>query len=652
MYMLGLTCITFCDLQLKGLKEKSLLQNFDESSTGIGVHDLWREFAAEEANTVGKLQGSSVWFYDNDEDGAQHRGEASLSGGGWENLHRASIWRRGKLKDKLNFSLCSNLTVLTLRNVPSANQQLNLTPLKCLKHLEVNGPVREVLGLGSLAHLVVLRWFRMPAISSCLQEIGLLKNLQVLQLQFLPWKRKDSSRVKFHQMDFSRLSLLRVFSLSAPGDEWWPFSSYSRDVRFLGREIQHEIYGRYAPRFDGGVHMTGRLGNFHNLQSLQELDISRCVCIRALPGLDELVGLLELKASGCGSLEELPSLEKLQRLQRLDVSYCFAIRALPGLDELVGLVALDACGCCNLEELPSLQKLQHLQRLDISVCSTIKAVPGLGDLVSLLALRAGGCRSLEELPSLQKLQKLQRLDISGCHLITALPGFGDLVALQELRAQDCFNLAELPDLRQLTSLRVLNLKKASYYQEYQMKRPEETYIEGEPAVITAVPGLDELLALSKLTVDFRVFEDSAPHDLRKLRILTRVTLSGWSSEAALGVASLPNLQVLRISYGGGVEPTGVSSLRSLTRLKLYRCDFEDASCLSSSPALQHLHVKSHRSNQKKLLVSLIDIPSLRFTVHVDHGEDRDWYPIRHEIEALRARSQHLSSSSNSSPCQN
>jgi hypothetical protein len=74
MYMLGLTCITFCDLQLKGLKEKSLLQNFDESSTGIGVHDLWREFAAEEANTVGKLQGSSVWFYDNDEDGAQHRG--------------------------------------------------------------------------------------------------------------------------------------------------------------------------------------------------------------------------------------------------------------------------------------------------------------------------------------------------------------------------------------------------------------------------------------------------------------------------------------------------------------------------------------------------------------------------------------------------
>jgi hypothetical protein len=114
----------------------------------------------------------------------------------------------------------------------------------------------------------------------------------------------------------------------------------------------------------------------------------------------------------------------------------------------------------------------------------------------------------------------------------------DLVTLQEFRAQDCFNLVELPDLRQLTSLRVLNLKKASYYQEYQMKRPEETHIKGEP-----------------------------------------------------------DLQVLRISYSGGVEPTGVSSLRSLTRLKLYRCDFEDVSCLSSSPALQHLHVKSHGPSQ-------------------------------------------------------
>jgi hypothetical protein len=45
-----------------------------------------------------------------------------------------------------------------------------------------------------------------------------------------------------------------------------------------------------------------------------------------------------------------------------------------------------------------------------------------------------------------------------------------------------------------------------------------------------VPGLDEPIALSKLTVDFGVFEDVP--DLRKFTNLTRLRLRGWSSGAA------------------------------------------------------------------------------------------------------------------------
>lgn len=627
--------------------EKSFLQSIDERTTEIVVHDLWREFAVIEAN-VGKKY-SSLWFYHNDEDDHTdlHRGESTFRGGGWENLQRAYfLWKKSKFKEELSFTLCSNLTVLTLRNVALGNKELDLTPVKCLKYLEVNlhgapGSV-QVLGLGSLKRLVVLRWFRMLATSPCLQEISLLSNLQVLQLQFLPWEQKDFTRTKFHQMDFSGLSLLRKFSIIATGSSMMGFQSY-RDVKSLMQEVESwRYYGAENWRFRAqNVYMLESLQNFRKLQGLEELDISRCASVQALPGLEELVALLEVKASGCKSLKELPSLHKLQRLQRLDISFCYLLAAVPGLDELVSLLELDTRGCHNLEKLPTLQKLQKLQRLDISVCSTIKLVPGLGELVALVSLHAAGCSSLEELPSLERLSKLQVLDISWCPLIKALPGLGEVVSLQELCAKDCFGLSELPDMRKLTSLRVLNLKISYYYEELRLKEdPDQMYYADNyhSTSLKAVPGLGELTALSTLTVDFQVFE-GVP-DLLKLRSLKKLRLRGWSSRAASGVASLPSLELLKLSYCEGlqlVEPTGISSLRTLRRLHLYRCDFEDLSCLTWVPTLQRLHVKYH-GNLKRLLLSMLELPSgLKFTVSVDTGDNRISMEVEDEVDRLAAR---------------
>ncbi|KAG0562540.1 hypothetical protein KC19_9G154700 [Ceratodon purpureus] len=640
--------------RLKGLRDKSLLQSFDEFNPKIGIHVFWREFAVIEAN-AGK---QSPWIYDNHEDDQinRHRGESNiLHGSGWEDLQRAFIWR-SRVKEDLNFSLCSNLTALTLRNVPLVNKTLDLSPLKCLKYLEVHfhggyGSA-QVLGLGSLRSLVVLRWFYVLAISPCLREIGLLINLQVLQLHFLHWKKRDSSRLNFQHLDFSRLSLLRTFSLSATGDEYLtPYVGWFHQV-VTSTRYKFEMLERYRVT---DVYMIESLRNFQKLQSLQKLDISRCACIKALPGLNELVALLELKATRCIYLEEFPSLHKLQRLQKLDISFCVSIRTLPGLDDLVALLEFDAHGCFELAELPNFQKLQKLQRLDISVCSKIKAVPGLNDLVSLLELRVGGCTNLEELPNIQKLQQLQKLDISECPSIKALPGLGDLVALQELRAQNCFNLTELPDLRKLTSLRVLDLKTECCFEEYRVKYPEyfpeEHYEEFysaaiKPVSIKSMPGLDELTALSILTVDFVVFEDVP--DLRKLTNLTKLSVRGWSSRAGAGIAFLPNLQILRISYTDGlqlVEPTGISSFTSLRRLELHRCDFEDVSCLSSLNAFQHLQVSYYGDSRdgylclRKLLLSVLDLPSdtVRFTLYVDY-DLHSWEFIRDELQRLQDRS--------------
>ncbi|KAG0607399.1 hypothetical protein M758_8G025000 [Ceratodon purpureus] len=638
--------------RLKDLRDKSLLQSFDETNSKIGIHDFWREFAVIQAN-AGKQK--SPWLYDNHEDGQfdRHRGESStLHGSGWEDLQRAFIWRT-RVKEDLNFSHCSNLTALTLRNVPLVNKKLDLSPLKCLKYLEVHfhgGPgSAQVLGLGSLTSLVVLRWFLVLAISPCLQEIGLLINLQVLQLHFLRWKKRDSSRLMFQHLDFSRLSLLQTFSLSATGEDWTP------DFGWLCRR---DVFSRYEiERFESylvtDVYMIESLRNFQKLQSLQKLDISQCPCIKALPGLNELVALLELKATRCIYLEEFPSLHKLQRLQKLDISFCVSIRTLPGLEDLVALLELDAFGCFELAKFPNFQKLQKLQRLDISVCPKIKAVPGLDDLVSLLELRVSGCTNLEELPNIQKLQQLQKLDISQCPSIKALPGLGDLVALQELHAQECYNLTELPDLRKLTSLRVLNLKTDGYFEEYRLKYPEyfpeELYGESysaciKPVSINSIPGLDELTALSELTVDFPVFED-AP-DLRKLTNLTKLSVRGWSPRAAAGLASLPNLQILKISDTDGlqlVEPTGISSFTSLRRLELYRCDFEDVSCLSSLIAFQHLEVTYHGDYRdeylclRKLLLSVLDMPSVGFTLSVGY-DNQCWSSICDELQRLQDRS--------------
>ncbi|KAG0613023.1 hypothetical protein M758_6G070500 [Ceratodon purpureus] len=622
--------------RVKGLEDIAVVQSFDEESGEIGIHELWHEFAVVESN-----QESSPWFYDIHED--THRARRFS---GWENLQRAFIWRRSEGKEELNFSLCSNLTSLTLGKVPD---ELDLSPLKCLKYLELHshgGPrSARVFGLGFLERLVVLGWFQIVAISPCLEEIGLLRSLQVLQLQFLPWEKTGSSKL---EMDFSRLSLLQTFCLS--GDDWSSRTTWSRDeVEFLRDDGSLEGYGTY--HVYGDAYM---LAGFQKLQSLQKLDISGCTGIKALPGLEELVALTELQAARCFNLEELPNLQKLQRLQKLDISFCVSMRALPGLDALEALLELDSWGCVKLGEFPNLQKLQKLQRLDIFVCSTIKAVPGLDDLVSLLELRVDGCTNLEELPNLQKLQKLKKLDISECPLIKALPGLDYLVALEEFRAFDCSNLAELPNMGKLTSLRVLNLKIPYFYEEYRLKYPsyfleedcDTSYLKIKPVSIKVVPGLEDLISLPKLTVDFRVFEGAL--DLCKLTKLTKVSLRGWSSQAAAGLASLPNLQVLKISYTDGlqlVEPAGISSLTGLRRLELNRCDFEDVSCLSSLMAFQHLQVKDHGDAQdgylclKKLLLSVLDLPSLRFTLYVDYGVHSScWSYVCDELQRLQDRS--------------
>ena len=64
--------------------------------------------------------------------------------------------------------------------------------------------------------------------------------------------------------------------------------------------------------------------------------------------------LEELEVSGCERLAALPGLDQLAALTHLDVSYCASLARLPSLSGLTLLRELNASNCANLEEAPDL----------------------------------------------------------------------------------------------------------------------------------------------------------------------------------------------------------------------------------------------------------------------------------------------------------
>ncbi|XP_073390626.1 uncharacterized protein [Physcomitrium patens] len=590
--------------RLENLKSKSLLENLGDGFSRIGMHDLWHEFAKLETKV--EEFGNRRWIFEWDEHNALE--EASLTcGGSSVNLRRMFFLDRGFMKlEKVNFSSFPNVTVLKLSRDEAMLQGLDLSGLKHLKSLELER--REVpvifvwqrksktsvglVGLGSLTNLGFLRWSNIPSDSPCIEDIGRLTNLQVLDLY-------GGGKLP----DLSSLSLLRVacFRENDAAETISGLSSKLTNLRYLDFQgckglrscpglgelvALQELHLCYCQKLE-------EMPNLQKLKRLRKLGMNGCRLIRALPGLGDLVALQELDASGCKNLAELPDMRNLRNLRKLNLQYCELIKALPGLDELVNFQSLKTWGCENLTELPDMRKLTDLQTLQLWRVRPLKSAAGLGDLISLRHLTVG-FDQLQDCPDLRKLTKLETLDISGWQT-EGFRSIENFVLLETVNVYDCKEMSTLPDLQKLTRLQKLEFWSC----EFEDMSGLSNLTNLQELAIHDCGKLEKLPDLRKLTrlKTLRVLRCAVLKDLRgvlELRNLEVLWASGygWLHEnIGPDLHRLTSLRVLDVSSGGFSDLHGLTACSRLESLCCRSCPIEELPDLNKFPRLISLDVR-------------------------------------------------------------
>nr|ADE76079.1 unknown [Picea sitchensis] len=93
--------------------------------------------------------------------------------------------------------------------------------------------------------------------------------------------------------------------------------------------------------------------------------------------MDGLAELLSLDVRGCSKLEELPGIETLVSLTRLVASGCVKLKSIRGLRQLTKLLGVTIKGCSDLEEVEGIQHCMSLEYLDVTGCPKLRWSAGV-----------------------------------------------------------------------------------------------------------------------------------------------------------------------------------------------------------------------------------------------------------------------------------
>ncbi|KAK3184929.1 hypothetical protein Dsin_032215 [Dipteronia sinensis] len=219
--------------------------------------------------------------------------------------------------------------------------------------------------------------------------------------------------------------------------------------------------------------------NMHQLNHLQEIDISDCYSLVSFPveGLSS-TNLTKLQIRNCEKLEALPNnMHQLNHLQEIDISYCSSLVSFPveGLSS-TNLTRLEIRNCEKLVALPNrMQNLTSLRELWIQNCPNIKSFPEDGFPASLTSLYLSQLKIFEQLFrwGLYRLTSLTELHIGGWPDVVSFPpvetGIMLPTSLIFLEIRDFPNLKRLSSIMQnLNSLKALELNycpKLKYFPE-------------------------------------------------------------------------------------------------------------------------------------------------------------------------------------------
>ena len=169
--------------------------------------------------------------------------------------------------------------------------------------------------------------------------------------------------------------------------------------------------------------ITGLPLSTENLIGLTKLDLRDCKNLSSLPnGCYSSMSLKSLNLSGCSKLVKLPeNLGNIEILEELDVSGT-AITGLPlSIEHLIGLIKLDLRDCKNLSSLPNIcYSSMSLKTLNLSGCPKLDELPkNLGEIEGLEELDLSGTAIMGLPSSIIHLKNLKVFSLSGCVVLSS-----------------------------------------------------------------------------------------------------------------------------------------------------------------------------------------------------------------------------------------
>ncbi|CAN1811650.1 Disease resistance protein L6 [Linum perenne] len=379
---------------------------------------------------------------------------------GWKGWSELKVARKLKavclerclnLKNVPDFSDCEGLEWLKFSECQKMHGELDIRNFKNLRGLEIsNTKITKLKGeIGRLQHLQHLNVSQSSLIEVPV-GISKLSSLEYLDLTLTHPNKTDITEMLPESVKILASSSSFLYAL--PSSLTHLKSCYCDHLPNVAN-LTNLLQLRFR---DVGIDEILGLGE---LKLLQLLVIERAPNLVTLDGLENLVLLKELWVEGCTILKKLPSLATLTRLEFLHVESCPIISEIHGVGEVwESLSLLDVRGCSSLIGIEALQTLVKLEDLVLIGPELTETVPSSLSMFTKLRKLAISNVSLEKFPDLSNLKNLRDLWINNCSELIEVTGLETLELLELLNMKGCRSIRKLPDLSALIKLATLNIR--------------------------------------------------------------------------------------------------------------------------------------------------------------------------------------------------
>ncbi|MFA4985445.1 MAG: hypothetical protein WC712_02565 [Candidatus Brocadiia bacterium] len=189
--------------------------------------------------------------------------------------------------------------------------------------------------------------------------------------------------------------------------------------------------------------------------SAKQLLISDSAKLSDLSMLVDLTALEELEVSNCPAVVAIPDLGNDWKLERLVVSNC-GLRDMDFVSGVTSLNALDASGLSCITDLKWLADLRALDTLELNSCPNLTSFAGLADMPSLIRIKANGS-AIESLQGIEVLTLLGSLEIENCTNLRDIASLANTVTLKSLMITGSSRIESFAPLKNLSCISYLSL---------------------------------------------------------------------------------------------------------------------------------------------------------------------------------------------------